>query len=210
MNIFQKLMDKPWTREGLIDELPEAEAAALSPARTGLWVFLAVITSLFGLFISAYHMRAEYPDWIQLKDPGLLWLNTVLLVLTSVAFQYARNAAEAGRFEQMRAGLTAGGVLTLAFLAGQYTAWEQLQQAGYFLADNPSYAFFYLLTGVHGLHLVGGLWVWARMTLKVWRGFDAQDVVEVGRVRLSVELCTVYWHYLLLVWVILFGLLLTT
>jgi cytochrome c oxidase subunit 3 len=201
-------MGKPWTTEGLIDELPEAEA--LSPARTGLWAFLAVVTSLFGLFISAYHMRAEYPDWVQLKDPGLLWLNTVLLVLTSVGFQYARNAAEAGRLEQMRAGLTVGGVLTLAFLAGQYTAWEQLQQAGYFLADNPSYAFFYLLTGVHGLHLVGGLWVWAKMTLKVWRGFDAQDVVEVGRVRLSVELCTVYWHYLLLVWVVLFGLLLTT
>jgi len=72
---------------------------------------------------------------------------------------------------------------------------------GYALTDNPANAFFYLLTGLHGLHLVGGLWVWSRTTLRVWRGFE---------VTLSVELCTTYWHALLLIWVVLYGLLLTT
>ena len=101
-------------------------------------------------------------------------------------------------------GLIAAGVFTLSFLAGQLWVWQQLSSSGNFVAANPANAFFYLLTALHGLHLLGGLWVWAKTTAKVARG------VEVGAVRLSVELCTVYWHYLLLVWLVLFALLLST
>ena len=82
--------------------------------------------------------------------------------------------------------------------------WQQLSASGYFLTSNPANAYFYLITALHGVHLLGGLWVWARATGRVWRG------TELGEARLSVELCTVYWHYLLLVWLVLFTLLLTT
>ena len=78
-----------------------------------------------------------------------------------------------------------------AFLAGQLWAWQQLNASGHFTSANPAYAFFFLLTALHGIHLLGGLWVWARATARVLRG------AEVGKVRLSVELCTVYWHFLL-------------
>ena len=73
------------------------------------------------------------------------------------------------------------------------------ERLGLFSAANPANAFFYLLTALHGLHLLGGLVAWGSTTAKVWRG------VDVGDVRLSVELCTVYWHFLLLVWLVLFG-----
>ncbi len=72
------------------------------------------------------------------------------------------------------------------------------------ILTNPANAFFYLLTAVHGVHLLGGLWVWARSTTKVWTGAEADSV------RLSIELCTVYWHFLLLVWIVMFGVLLST
>jgi cytochrome c oxidase subunit 3 len=72
------------------------------------------------------------------------------------------------------------------------------------MTSNPASAFFYVLTAVHGLHLLGGLWVWARSVVRVFTGADADSV------RLGIELCAVYWHYLLLVWAVLFGLLLTT
>ena len=75
---------------------------------------------------------------------------------------------------------------------------------GYFAKTNPANAFFYLITGLHGLHLLGGLVAWGWTSAKVWRGFD------IARVRLSVELCTVYWHFLLVVWLVLFALLLFT
>ena len=116
----------------------------------------------------------------------------------------ARNAAISGQIDGVRLGLLAGGVCTLVFLAGQLLAWQQLNAAGHFLTTNPANAFFYLLTALHGLHLLGGLWVWARTTVKLQRG------AAVHEVRLSVELCTVYWHFLLVVWLVLFGLLLFT
>jgi cytochrome c oxidase subunit 3 len=162
------------------------------------------VTSLFALCISAYTMRMEAGDWKSIPEPGLLWLNTVVLVLTSVAMQWTRGAAAQGRGDGVRTGLIAGGVLTLVFLAGQLVVWQQLSASGYLLAGNPANGFFYLLTALHGLHLLGGLVVWGRTTARVLRG------AEPGEVRLSVELCTVYWHYLLLVWLILFGLLLYT
>ena len=170
----------------------------------GLGVFLAVATSLFALSISAYLMRRDGADWRPLTQPMVLWFNTAMLIFGSVFFQRARNAAKSGQIGGVRLGLLAGGVFTFVFLTGQLLAWQQLNAAGYFLTANPANAFFYLLTALHGLHVLGGLWVWARTTVKVQRG------AAVGEVRLSVELCTVYWHFLLVVWLVLFGLLLFT
>jgi cytochrome c oxidase subunit 3 len=136
--------------------------------------------------------------------PNVLWLNSVILVLASVAMQWTVVAVRRGQMDSVRKGLIAAGVFTFAFLAGQVWAWQQLNASGQFGASNPAYAFFLLLTTLHGMHLLGGLWVWARTTARVLRN------VEVDKVRLSVELCTVYWHFLLLVWAVLFAVLLTS
>ena len=192
---------QPWVAGDSQGVHPEAPPSAV---RVGLWVFLAVATSLFGLFISAYTMRMELSDWSPLPEPGLLWLNTAVLIVTSGAMQWTRSAAARGRDDMVRSGLTVAGALTFAFLAGQWVVWRQLGASGYLATGNPANTFFYLLTALHGLHLLGGLVVWARTTTRVWRG------APVEKVRLSVELCTVYWHYLLLVWLVLFALLLAT
>jgi cytochrome c oxidase subunit III len=167
-----------------------------------LGVFLAVIGSLFALFFLAYSMRMHMADWRSLPAPKLLWLNTGVLVLASIALQWTSVAARRERMEDVKLGLVAGGISSLAFLAGQLLAWQQLTQAGFFLAGNPANTFFYLLTAVHGLHLLGGLIALGRTASKVWRGFDASAI------RLSVELCATYWHFLLAVWVVLFSTLL--
>ena len=127
-----------------------------------------------------------------------------LLVLASVAFQVTRSAAKRAQLQTVKTGLIAGGAFTILFLSGQLIAWQQLNAGGYFMTSNPANSFFYVLTGLHGLHLLGGMWVWGRTTTRVLTGADAESV------RLSVELCTVYWHYLLLVWIGLFALLLST
>jgi cytochrome c oxidase subunit 3 len=199
----QSINVQPWVAQGSIEEV-QGGVLSRPTAKLGLWVFLAVVTSLFALSISAYAMRMHLGDWNPLPKPGLLWLNTLVLILTSIAMQWTRAAASRGQMDGVRIGLIAGGVLTFAFLAGQLVVWQQLNAAGYFVAANPANAFFYLLTALHGLHLLGGLVAWGRTAAKVGRG------VEVRKVRLSVELCTVYWHYLLLVWLVLFALLLST
>jgi cytochrome c oxidase subunit 3 len=196
----QTLNVSPWVEQHSIQEGQDV-AFSLHAVKIGLGVFLAVATSLFVLLISAYFMRMMATDWINLAVPKVLWLNTAALILASVAMQSSWAAAQRGHGDGLRMGLMAAGGFSFAFLLGQLWAWQELNIAGYFATSNPANAFFYLLTAMHGLHLLGGLWVWCRTTAKVWRG------VDLRKVRLSVELCTVYWHYLLLVWLVLFALL---
>jgi cytochrome c oxidase subunit 3 len=207
--LARRLTAKPWERSANPPEDIEVDSTAgPPPAKVGLWAFLAVITSLFGLFISAYWMRMQHAhgvsDWNSITVPPQLWVNTALLVLSSATMQWARVAANHGRPDQMRAGMLAGGLFAWAFLAGQLFAWHQLSASGYLLG-NPAVAFFYLLTGAHGLHLLGGLFVWAKTVIRM-----ARPRLELVDLRLSVELCTVYWHYLLLVWLVLYAVLLST
>ncbi|MCH7693656.1 MAG: cytochrome c oxidase subunit 3 [Proteobacteria bacterium] len=143
-------------------------------------------------------------DWRPLPEPWLLWLNTAMLILSSVAFHWASVSARRGQGDSVRVDLLAAGGFAFAFLVGQLVVWQQLAALGYFAATNPAVAFFYLITALHALHLLGGMAVWGRTTAKVWRG------VEVEQVRMTVELCAVYWHFLLVVWLVLFGLLLFT
>ena len=194
----------PWMEQTPTEIARGNGELALPPVQVGLGAFLAVATSLFALLISAYHMRMVEADWTTLTLPRVLWLNTGVLILASVAMQWTRVAARRGQRDSVKKGLVAGGACTFAFLAGQLWAWQQLNASGHFTSANPAYAFFVLLTALHGMHLLGGLCVWARATARALRG------VAVGKVRLSVELCTVYWHYLLLVWAVLFAVLLNT
>jgi len=197
----QRLAAKPWLEEGVMVDLREERTSSLPSAKIGLGVFLAVVGSLFALFISAYSMRMNMVDWRTLPMPRLLWFNTGVLVMSSIALQWAQMAARRNDMDLALVGLLAGGVSAVMFLVGQLLAWQQLNIAGYFLASNPANSFFYLITAVHGLHLMGGLVALGRATAKVWQG------VAVTKVRLSVELCAIYWHFLLLVWLILLGML---
>jgi len=204
MSIFRQLTEKSWQTSGVHADIRGDGSLALPNAKVGFWVFLGVVTMVFFLFTVAYNMRLELGDWRPLTEPGILWLNTAVLIFSSVAMQVARVAADAGNIDRTRLGLVIGGIGSVAFLIGQFWAWQQLRSAGFFMASSPADAFFYLITGLHGLHVLGGLWVWARTSVKAWR------VTDVEKVRLSVELCTVYWHFLLIVWAVLFGLLLST
>jgi cytochrome c oxidase subunit 3 len=202
--LIRLLTAKPWMA---VSEMEDIGPVRMPAVKIGLWVFLACITSLFALFITAYLMRMDprhASDWYTIKKPGVLWLNTGLLILGSVAMQWARHAELSNNPARLKTALAAGGLFTLAFLAGQLYAWRHLQQSEYFDLVNPAVGFFYLLTAVHGLHLLGGLYVWIGTCARTWR------LGTIDRTRLTVELCAVYWHYLLLVWFVLFGLLLST
>lgn len=201
-----RLTARPWETPGGPEDT-EGSALPVPPAKIALWFFLAVITSLFGLFISAYYMRMEHAHggWSPLVVPRVLWLNTAVLIGSSAGMQWARGAADRARPERVWSGLIAGGLLAWGFLAGQLLAWHQLSASGRFVASSPASSFFYLLTAVHGLHLLGGLFVWGKTVVRMSR-----SRLELLDVRASVELCTVYWHYLLVVWLVIFAVLLST
>lgn len=194
----QGLATEPWLDEGASGDILSRAASPASPARIGLGVFLAVVASLFALLAAAYLMRMTETDWRPLPAPQILWFNTGALIASSAALQYAASRAQPYRLE---AGLIAAAIFALAFLLGQLSAWRQLSVAGYFAATNPANAFFYLLTGLHGLHLIGGLAALARTADTAWRRLDDEAA------RQSVELCAIYWHFMLFVWIVIFALL---
>jgi cytochrome c oxidase subunit 3 len=210
--LIQRLKDKPWTKQGVVPT--SQETLTSSAPKVGLWVFLAVVSSLFGLFASAYMMRVGghggLAVWQPLDEPNLLWINTLVLVLASGAMQVARNRTDKDDLAGGRSYFLTAGVLTIAFLVGQMFAWQQARAGGSIGPGSPAYAFFVLLTAIHGLHLVGGLWVLGRTTRRLFRGIDAGDVVARSRARMSVQLCATYWHWLLLIWLGVFALLLST
>ena len=200
--VRQTINTKPWVASAPVGAQPGV--GFLPPVKVALGVLLAVITSLFALFVSAYVIRMEYGDWRPLPEPEMLWANTGILFLGSVGLQMAWRAAARENWAGLRRGLVLGGACAVAFMAGQLLAWEQLVGAGYIVSGNPANAFFYTLTGLHVAHLLGGLVAWARTARHAWAG------ESMSKARLGVELCAVYWHFLFVVWLILFGLMLST
>ncbi|PWG64646.1 cytochrome c oxidase subunit 3 [Spiribacter halobius] len=203
--VSQSVNVRPWVAGPLAAEAVPPERV-LRTGRLGLAVFLAVVTSLFALAISAYLMRMEHgADWRALPEPGLLWVNSACLVLASLALQRAWGSAARGGGRELKRSLAVGGALTVLFVAGQLLAWRQLVDAGYYLTANPANAFFMFLTALHAAHLIGGLLVWARLLRRARAGTTTPTQLAEG-----VGLCALYWHYLLLLWAILFALLLAT
>jgi cytochrome c oxidase subunit 3 len=196
-------MAKPWLEVGAAGHIRGTGASEIPAAKLGLWVFLAVVGALLTLFVSAYLMRMHMShDWRALPTPSMLWFSTVLLALGSLGLHRAKLAAAIGWRLGIEVGLVAGGLAALAFLGAQYLAWQQVMTEGFGVATNPSSSFFYLITAVHGLHLLGGLVVLGRTTYRAAHG------AGLAQLRLSVELCATYWHFLLVAWIALFGLLL--
>jgi len=171
--------------------VPEPRPVLPSASRIGLFVFMAVATALFSLLLLAYGMRMREPDWQPIPHPALLWWNTGALALASIAMQRARQMTL-----HRAAWLAAGGVLAAVFVIGQLIAWRVLAAAGQTIAVNPSNSFLYLLTGLHGVHVLGGLAAWASTIAHLRRA-------DPFRAQRAVTLCAMYWHFLLAIWLVL-------
>ncbi len=199
----QRLFAKPWLEAGPAGVLPGTGPSPMSPAALAVWIIIAVAGALFTLFVSAWLMRRHMgQDWQDhLPLPYILWLTTVLLAADSLALHDAQRAAGQGARGRMLGAVGAAWLLALLFLAGQAQAWRTMTGEGMGLAANPAASFFYLLTGAHALHLAGGMIGLGIVTVRALR-----DDPRLAREPLS--LCATYWHFLLVAWLVLFGLML--
>jgi cytochrome c oxidase subunit III len=164
---------------------------------TGIWLALAAILMFFMALVSAYLVRkGTGGDWRAIALPRVLWLNTAVLLLSSIALEAshrAREREEAGAFRAWWATATA---LGLFFLAGQYVAWRELAAAGVYLASNPGSSFFYLFTAAHALHLAGGLAALLYVLSRDWIRLCATAGV-------AADVAGIYWHFMDGLWVFL-------
>lgn len=210
MSILKTLRDKPWLHPTAAATAAQYDGPDTTAAmRILLRFILAIVGVLFFLFIITFLARSQYPDfealsgqpWQPFTDPSRLWFNTALLACASLAIQCGLGGTRAGKLNITVAGISAAVFFTILFLVAQFDLWMHLQSMGFYMASSPATSYFYLLTAIHGLHLVGGLVVLSNVVFRVWYDNNPQSLTA------PLQLCTTYWHFLLGVWLVLFALL---
>ena len=206
MSIFETLAQKPWLpSQEKKDNLHMGKSFEFDSSRVALICFLGSITALFSLFFVAYVGRMAYGDWRVLPEPPLLWINTAVLIISSILFQKAKNLSNKFTFKNAKYYLMAAGLSAILFIAGQFTVWNELASYGYFVDSNASFAFFYMLTGLHMVHMLGGLVVWTWSMTQIYK-----TDLSYRKLKSTIGSTAIYWHYLLAVWLVLFCILLVT
>jgi len=174
--------------------------------RIGMWVGLASVAMMFTSLSSAYIVRsASSNDWTPLPMPRVLLVSTALILASSVTLEAARRKLKAGLSGLYKRWLLVTVILGLAFLVAQLFAWRQLVRQGIYLASNPHSSFFYLLTGAHALHLIGGLLGLLFLSLR-WRR-QVTEKTLIAKRKAATDAVTVYWHFMDALWIYLFLLL---
>ena len=168
---------------------------------TGITMGLAAILMFFMALVSAFIVRKGLStDWQAFTLPPVLYLNTLLLLVSSVTIQAARRKLAHDDVEGFRHWWLMTTALGLLFVGGQLVAWRQLVHEGVYLSTNPSSSFFYVLTAAHGVHLLGG--IIALVAIAFWNWKKA----HVSR-STATEMATIYWHFMDGLWIFLFLLL---
>ncbi|GAC1618739.1 MAG: hypothetical protein PVS2B2_04520 [Candidatus Acidiferrum sp.] len=183
---------------------PGDSAGAVAASKSGVWVALFSITMTFAAFTSAMFVRQGSTDWIHIATPPILFADTFLLLISSFTLETARRAisgksqsglATAAELRKTRLAVALTLLLGLAFVAGQYLAWRQLAAQGLFLATNPNSSFFYVFTGMHALHVLGGIAALILLLRRVFRLGPLNPGFMTG--------VTTYWHFLGALWLYL-------
>jgi cytochrome c oxidase subunit III len=177
---------------------PDGRGASRRASFIGLFVLLAATTMVFAAFTSAFvARRGMSDDWASMHKPPVLWVNTAILLLSSVVLDRSRHALKKGARSLFNVWWTAATALGILFLLGQALAWRQLAAAGVFVATNPSSSFFYVLTAAHAVHLLGGVTALVYVDVQAWR-------LRLGPAkRTAIDVTAVFWHFLDGVWVYL-------
>jgi len=210
MSFFKTLAEKPWQTQTAGANFDETIAEPYRiPQKIALRFFLGIVGVIFFLFMVTFLSRTQYPDfqalagepWKPFTDSTLLWFNTGALLLASIFLQLTKTFSRNKNINGVIFGLLCSTVFTLVFLFGQIHVWNQLASLGYFMTSNPANSYFYLFTAIHGLHLIGGLFALANVAIPFFstRSFEA--------LTKSLDLCKTYWHFLFIIWILLFLLL---
>jgi cytochrome c oxidase subunit 3 len=174
--------------------------------RLGMWVGLASILMLFTALTSAYIVRAGLSeDWRPLRIPGFLWVSTALILASSGTFIMARRFIKRFEVKAYTGWIAVTMLLGLGFLTTQLLAWRQLVAEGIYLESNPHSSFFYVLTGVHGLHLLGGILGLCYLLFRRWDKLGSRESIQ--KRQRAAGVIGLYWHFMDGLWVYLFLLL---
>lgn len=172
--------------------------------RTGMWMALAGIVMLFAAFTSALVVRKGLGEtWGSTPIPRVLWLNTIVLILSSATLELSRRALQRHSLSSFTAWLYGTTALGVLFVVGQLAAWRELAARGVYLATNTAASFLYLLTAAHGIHLAGGIVALGYLAIR------ARPIAAGTQRRTAVDVTAIYWHFMDGLWIYILLLLAT-
>lgn len=186
-----------------IKELKIVEEAkqplSMNPKKFALWLFMVSVLMLFGAWTSAYLVKRADTGWAEIILPQQMAINTAIILASSFALIMAYRAARHDNLKLVKLGLGLTMLLGLGFLAGQLVAYgDMIKLNQYFSGSNVSHSFVYVLTAVHGLHLISGL-VFLAVVLA-----DSYKFKVHSKSLNRLEMCSTYWHFLGILWLYLF------
>lgn len=171
---------------------------SMNPKKFALWLFIVSVCMVFASLTSAYIVRQAEGNWQIFELPPLFWITSVLILVSSFTMHAAYLAAKRDNLEMVKVGMIVTTLLGIGFLVGQVLAWGELVANNVYFVGNPSGSFVYVLSGLHGLHIVGGV---VFLTITLVAAFRYQ----VHSKNLSlIEMCTTFWHFLDALWLYLF------
>jgi len=171
---------------------------AMNPKKFGMWLFMASVMMLFMSLTSAYIVRQAEGNWVFFELPSLFYVTSVIIVLSSITMQAGYVWAKRDNVYRAKMMLLITSVFGIAFLVGQFFGWKQLVGNSIYLVGNPSGSFLYILTGLHGLHIISAI-----VFLLIMLGASFKGKVHAGNMT-KMEMCTTYWHFLGGLWLYLF------
>ena len=175
-----------------------AETRSVNPKIFTMWLFIVSIVMLFAAFTSAYLVRKAEGNWVEFEMTSLFSYSTGVLILSSISMHYSLLAAKKDQFNALRMSISITFVLGLLFLVMQFYGWIQLVEMNVYFVGNPSGSFVYVLSGLHGLHLVSGLIVLIFALVAAFRlKINAKQLTQI-------KICATYWHFLDALWLYLF------
>ena len=170
----------------------------MHPKKFAMWLFMVSVLMLFAAFTSAYVVKQSDGVWLDFALPALFDYTSVIIVLSSISMHWAVIAAKRNEIKRIRLALGITFVLGFAFLIGQYMAWGELVDDGVYFVGNAAGSFLYVLTGVHGVHLISAV------IFLIYVLVAAFQYKIHSKSLLQLEICATYWHFLGGLWLYLY------
>lgn len=171
----------------------------MNPKKFALWLFMATVAMLFAAWTSAYIVKRGDIGWTEIIVPDQFWINTVIIMASSVSMIWAVRAARKDKLETVKLALSITTILGIAFVVGQLLAFkEMVALKEHFTGGNVSHSFVYVLSGAHGVHLISGV-VFLVLVLAATFKYKVHS-----KNMDQIEMCAMYWHFLDVLWLYLF------
>ncbi len=189
------------------NDVTEPNSATPDKAKILTWFLLLVVLMTFGGLIGAYIVVStdKAAEWNPFVLPVQVWISTVLILISSITYHIAKKAVDYDLHDKARKWLISTTVLGVAFISSQALAWLALVDRGLYLEGNPYAGFFYILTAVHAVHVLGGIIALGSILLRNW--YESSNITELEHRRNLARSVGWYWHFMGALWIVLFTLL---